>query len=386
MGQLLVWEWQSETYVMKQQGHFNTTSCLCYSPDSQFIATGGEDCKVKLWNTSSGFCFVTFSEHTASVTGVQFSHNGKFVISTSLDGTVRAFDLTRYRNFRTFTSPRPVQFSCVAMDSSSEFVAAGGQDVFDIYLWSMKIGRLLEIILKLISSAYYTKVMSGHEGPVASIAFNPTPASTALASVSWDKTLKLWNAIETGSQHETILLTSDGLAVAYRPDGEEVAVATLDAQISFFNVRTSNQTGIIEGRKDLDAGLSDTDLISAKKNREGLAFRSLCYSADGQFILAGGKSRSVCIYSICNTLLLKKFQITKNRSFDGVNDFINRRKMTDFGNIDLVEEREDIGDVSISLPGVKKGDMASRSFKPEVQVHCLQFSPAGWLLFCICLF
>jgi periodic tryptophan protein 2 len=23
LGQLLVWEWQSETYVLKQQGHFN---------------------------------------------------------------------------------------------------------------------------------------------------------------------------------------------------------------------------------------------------------------------------------------------------------------------------------------------------------------------------
>ncbi|XP_071445521.1 periodic tryptophan protein 2 homolog [Hetaerina americana] len=366
LGQLLVWEWQSETYVMKQQGHYNNMECLCYSPDGQFIATGGDDAKVKLWNTASGFCFVTFSEHSASISGIQFSHNGKFVISASLDGTVRAFDLTRYRNFRTFTSPRPVQFSCVAMDSSSEFVAAGGQDVFEIYLWSLKVGRLLE-------------VMSGHEGPVASIAFSPSPASTALASVSWDKTLKLWNAIETGSQHETVLLTSDGLRVVYRPDGEEVAVATLDAQISFFNVRTSEQTGCIEGRKDLGSGVSDTDLISARKNLEGKAFNSLCYSADGQCILAGGMSKNVCIYSVNESLLLKKFEITQNRSFDAVDDFINRRNMTEFGNLALVEEREEDtrGPMAIRLPGVRSGDMASRSFKPEVRVFSLQFSPTG---------
>lgn len=47
LGQLLVWEWQSETYVLKQQGHFNNISCLSYSPDGQFIATGGEDGKVQ---------------------------------------------------------------------------------------------------------------------------------------------------------------------------------------------------------------------------------------------------------------------------------------------------------------------------------------------------
>lgn len=44
------------------------------------------------------------------------------------------------------------------MDSSGEFVAAGGQDVFEIFLWSMKTGRLLE-------------VLSGHEGPVVSFNF-----------------------------------------------------------------------------------------------------------------------------------------------------------------------------------------------------------------------
>lgn len=95
LGQLLVWEWQSETYIMKQQGHSNSMSCIAYSMDGQLIATGGEDGKVKLWNISSGFCFVTFSEHTAPVTSLAFSGNKKFVVSASLDGTVRAFDVLR---------------------------------------------------------------------------------------------------------------------------------------------------------------------------------------------------------------------------------------------------------------------------------------------------
>lgn len=65
MGQLLVWEWQSEQYIMKQQGHSSEMNCIAYSPDGQFIATGGGDAKVKLWNVLNGFCFVTFSEHSS---------------------------------------------------------------------------------------------------------------------------------------------------------------------------------------------------------------------------------------------------------------------------------------------------------------------------------
>ncbi|XP_050453821.1 periodic tryptophan protein 2 homolog [Cataglyphis hispanica] len=363
-GQLLVWEWQSETYVMKQQGHRTNMNCLAYSPDGQYIVTGGDDGKVKLWNTLSGFCTLTFNEHTSSISGVLFSHNRKFIASASLDGTIRAYDLARYRNFRTLTSPRPVQFSCLAIDASDEFLAAGGQDFFDVYLWSMKLGTLLEIL-------------SGHEGPVASLAFNPNPASTELVSASWDKTLKIWNAVENGSAHETIRLIADALCVTYKPNGEEIAVATLDGQITFFECKTARQTGFIEGRNDLGAGRSKTDLITAKKNLQGKAFTNLCYSADGTCILAGGRSKNVCIYNIRESILLKKYEITQNRSLDGVDDIINRKYMSEFGNRALIEHREGGNNISLRLPGVRSGDKASRRVKPEVRVLCLQFSPTG---------
>ena len=51
--------------------------------------------QVKLWNTTSGFCFVTFTEHTSAVTAVTFNHTGQVVVSASGDGTVRAFDMHR---------------------------------------------------------------------------------------------------------------------------------------------------------------------------------------------------------------------------------------------------------------------------------------------------
>lgn len=51
--------------------------------------------QVKAWNTNSGFCFVTFNEHLGGITGVTFNQNGQVIFSSSLDGTVRAFDLNR---------------------------------------------------------------------------------------------------------------------------------------------------------------------------------------------------------------------------------------------------------------------------------------------------
>ena len=95
LGQLLVWEWRSETYVLKQQGHFSEVAALAFSPDGTFLASGGDDAKLKVWSLASGYCFVTFAEHSAAVTGVAWTPPGNAVLSASLDGTVRAFDLVR---------------------------------------------------------------------------------------------------------------------------------------------------------------------------------------------------------------------------------------------------------------------------------------------------
>lgn len=304
-GQLLVWEWQSEQYIMKQQGHSNVMSSLAYSSDGNFLVTGSYDGKIKVWNVSNGFCTLTFTEHTSGVTAVDFSRNKKFFVSASLDGTVRAFDMVRYRNFRTLTAPRLVQFSCVAIDYSGEFVAAGAQDVFDIHLWSMKHGKLLE-------------VLSGHEAPVMTLDFSPSVTSTALVSGAWDHEIKIWNCLENSSDHETVNMMSDIVCVTFKPNGEEVAVATLNCNISILDIKSSQQLQTIECKKDIGYGMSDGDIVSAKKNFESKYFSSIVYSSDGECILAGGRSKYVCIYHVKEGLLLKKFEITQNLSLDGM--------------------------------------------------------------------
>lgn len=57
-------------------------------------------------------------------------------------------------------------------------MCAGSLDTFQIFVWSVKTGRLLDIL-------------AAHEGPVVALAFSPTQA--LLASVSWDRTLRTWD-------------------------------------------------------------------------------------------------------------------------------------------------------------------------------------------------
>lgn len=63
---------------------------------------------------------------------------------------------------------------------------------------------------------------------------------------------------------------------------------------------------------------------------------------------------------------------------DYFKEYLDKKKMTDWGSLALVDQGEmDKNGQNISLPGVKKGDLSSRHWKPEVRVVSIQFSPTG---------
>lgn len=72
---------------------------------------------------------------------------------------------------------------------------------------------------------------------------------------------------------------------------------------------------------------------------------------------------------------MKKFEVTQNRSFQGMDETINKRKMTEFGPLASLEDRSNGTD--LKLPGTKSVDMSTRNLRLEVRVTALQFSPTG---------
>ena len=366
LGQLLVWEWQSESYVLKQQGHLQNMTCLDYSHDGQFVATGSDDGKVKLWSTQSGFCFVTFTEHSSAIKALAFSKRKQVVFSASLDGTVRAFDLIRYRNFRTFTSPTPEQFNSLAVDVSGEIVCASSADNFDLYVWSVQTGSLLEIL-------------SGHEAPVSCLKFSP--ATGQLISGSWDKTVRIWDIYARDNSSEAIENQSEVLAIDFSPDGELIASTGLDGTINFWSTDSAKQVGSIEGRKDISGGRSYRDGVTATNAGAGKCFNCISFTTDGKGVICGGNSKFVCLYEVSSKSLVKKFQISHNQSLDRMNDILNSKNMTEAGPMDMIDvtgENSDLEDrIDKTLPGVQTGDASLRKTRPEARTYDIKFSPTG---------
>ncbi|KAI5301544.1 hypothetical protein KEM56_001614, partial [Ascosphaera pollenicola] len=309
---------------------------------------------------------IEITEHTSGVTACQYSKKGNVLFTASLDGSIRAWDLIRYRNFRTFTAPKRISFSSLAVDPSGEVICAGSHDSFDIHIWSVQTGQLLDRL-------------SGHEGPVSSLAFSAD--GSHLVSGSWDRTVRLWSVFGRTQTSEPLQLQADVLCVAFRPDGKQIAASSLDGQITFWNVEEATQNGGIDGRRDVSGGRRVTDRRTAANSAATKSFNSITYSADGSCLLAAGNSKYICLFDVTTGSLCKKFTVSVNTSIEGTQEFLNSRDLTEAGPHALIDEAGEASDledrIDRKLPGVHRGDPTQRSTRPEIRVTSAAFAPTS---------
>ncbi|KAI6859806.1 Periodic tryptophan protein, partial [Hortaea werneckii] len=231
-------------------------------------------------------------------------------------------------------APKRLSFSSLAVDPSGEVVAAGSLDDFDIHIWSVQTGQLLD-------------ELSGHEGPVSSLGFAPN--GSALVSGSWDHTVRIWSVFNRTQTSEPLQLQADVLCVSVRPDSKQIAVSTLDGQVTFWSLSEGTQEAGLDGRRDVSGGRKLTDRRTAANVAGTKSFNTVTYSADGSIVLAGGNSKYICLYSVETGVLLKKYTVTVNLSLSGTQEFLNSRLLTEAGPQGLLDEQGEASDLEDRL-------------------------------------
>src|SRR5262249_17703897 len=78
------------------RGEGYAIACTSDDNDRWMIASGGEDCTVKVWNGRTGKLLRTFRGHAGLVSSLAFSPDGKRLYSGSRDKTVKVWDLARW--------------------------------------------------------------------------------------------------------------------------------------------------------------------------------------------------------------------------------------------------------------------------------------------------
>lgn len=74
-------------------GHCGDVNCCLIHPNGMYVLTGSLDTTLRVWNIENGEELMILTGHSASVTALSVSPDGRYVASGALDWTVRVWDL-----------------------------------------------------------------------------------------------------------------------------------------------------------------------------------------------------------------------------------------------------------------------------------------------------
>ncbi|WP_161967763.1 WD40 repeat domain-containing protein [Fimbriiglobus ruber] len=283
-GVIRVWEISTGKKLLELEGHAGAALDVRYSPDGKRLASAGFDKTIRLWDAGTGQPKITLRGHRDLIWNIAFSPDGRKIVSASFDGTARIWDATprgvTNRSGEFMVGGHQERVNCVAV-SKNDRLASGSWDK-TIKLWDARSGTP-------------GATLEGHHGAIFGLDFSSD--GRRLASASWDHTAKVWDC-ETGRD----LLTFSGHtapvhAVAFSPDGRRVASGAFDGQIKIWDAASGKV-------------LTSCD---------GFIFpvMAVAFSPDGKRVASGGGDRTLKVWDAETGKLLLSLK-THGASIHGV--------------------------------------------------------------------
>ncbi|MBL8884121.1 MAG: serine/threonine protein kinase [Hyphomicrobium sp.] len=123
-----LWETSSETAPVRVlEGHSNAVQALAADRSGTWLASGGADKTVKLWNLETGEVKATYRNHSDYVSALAVTDDGAMVASGTLDGVVRLWTRSTRRPLRTFSAHR-TRITALTFSPDGQLLASAAED------------------------------------------------------------------------------------------------------------------------------------------------------------------------------------------------------------------------------------------------------------------
>jgi len=241
------------------------------SPNGETIVSGSMDGSIRVWDIKTGKLLKIFQGHKKWINTVAISQNGEMIVSASSDKTIKVW------NFKTGKLIKTLQvysnIISVAISPNGKKIVSASYDHQDINIWDIKTGKRF-------------KVLQGHKKAVTSIAISSN--GEMIVSSSEDKTIKVWN-METGELLKTLQGHQDTvISVAISSNGKRIASGSRDKTIKIWSIQTGKLLKTLQGHQKIVI--------------------SVAISSNGKRIASGSGDKTIKIWDIETGKLIRTLE------------------------------------------------------------------------------
>jgi WD40 repeat protein/serine/threonine protein kinase len=190
--------------------HAGPTTCVEFSPDGRRLVTTGHDRLARVWDLASGAAVTPPLRHRDMVPYGTFSPDGSRVLTCSLDGSARVWDADTGDALATFQHAGGVWHAAFSRDG--RFVVTASADR-TARVWDAASGRPVTPPLC-------------HEGTVWEVAFSPD--GRWVVTGSEDKTARVWDAASGRPILPILRHKAELECVEVSPDGRRILTVSGD--------------------------------------------------------------------------------------------------------------------------------------------------------------
>jgi WD40 repeat protein len=239
-GEARVWDVATGAVVGEVFPHANMG--LTFSPDETLLATAGGGKEIngdanrgRVWEVATGKLVMHTTPYRFSASAVDFSADGKRLLTGSIDGAAQIWEVASGREIATLLSPPneqtspadggPLQVARFSPDGSKALTAdANGT----MRLWDghtgRPVGQVMRNNLSILSAVF-------------------SPDGRRIATGSMDKTARLWD-VETTTEIAVMRHDTYVLVLAFRPDGRQLLTGTEGAEVRLWDGWTGAPLGM----------------------------------------------------------------------------------------------------------------------------------------------
>jgi WD40 repeat protein/DNA-binding SARP family transcriptional activator len=266
-GAVFLWQTSDGQAVHVYQGQTALVYTLAFSHAGQWLAGGGEDKTICVWDRQNGQLRYRLADHSGFVNAVAFSPDGALLASASDDRTVRVWDMESGRAVYVFAEHR-ARVNSVAFDPAGALLVSGSDDG-SVQLWDAISGRLIH--RWVVSTQIFT------------VAFDP--AGAFVVGSGEDAIVRCWE-IATGELRHTLRgHTGDVRSVALRSDGALLASGGGDETVRFWDVQSGDCVQVIHAHQR--------------------CVTTVAFSPDGKTVASSSHDGAVCLSDVQTGRLLQ---------------------------------------------------------------------------------